>query len=396
MRSEHVPAEQSARWLALVAWGWMLATGCSGKTSPQVGGETHWLSACADDRECGGAGLRCVCGTCTRSCEDDATCAGPVDAACIDAHSPALLERCEERSLTDARALCLARCAKDEECGPARACVQETCVPRPDDPPVSIQDYAGVDANVSWDTAVALPAPETAISGADSRLVGTWMSHECESLPIAEMCVRFIITQAEDGVVEGMLVFKPVNGTTARVFEPAVDPDHGYPVGVEPSEYAELNLNPVANGTYRMLDARFDNDVLTFNWTPSDLWRDWCAMQTPYPWHVQGREYYQCVPQDADAQATIDRGKQRLCTSSAFEPFCYSEQRGPAPCACIDDPSGETCRTSVCLCDSSHCQVADRRTRSHYYSWRAELQNDRLLGDPDEGASGASMERAEP
>ena len=58
-----------APWLAL---GLVLAS-CLDAREPaeELGGETHFMSEC--DEQCDG-GLECVCGVCTRACEDDAEC----------------------------------------------------------------------------------------------------------------------------------------------------------------------------------------------------------------------------------------------------------------------------------------------------------------------------------
>lgn len=42
---------------------------------PAASGESHFLRACADEAECGGA-LACLCGVCSAACDDDAACAG--------------------------------------------------------------------------------------------------------------------------------------------------------------------------------------------------------------------------------------------------------------------------------------------------------------------------------
>src|SRR5690242_12729072 len=68
---------------------------CSGKSGPQVGGESHWLATCKRDRDCGGEGLSCVCGACTLACSNDMGCGSTKPAACYNTNSPLLLQRCE-------------------------------------------------------------------------------------------------------------------------------------------------------------------------------------------------------------------------------------------------------------------------------------------------------------
>lgn len=87
--------------------------------------ETGFLQFCAADAECGDA-LSCICGVCTRACDDGATCG---DGACVPAAD----------ALSCAPApFCAATCGDDAECGDARlACVQGACVaaPAPDGGP---------------------------------------------------------------------------------------------------------------------------------------------------------------------------------------------------------------------------------------------------------------------
>lgn len=118
--------------------------------------ETGFLQFCAADAECGDA-LSCVCGVCTRTCDDDANCG---DGACVPA----------DDALSCAPApFCAAACADDAECGDARlACVQGACVagpapdggpPRPDagPPPLDASPDAATDATPDADVPDATP-----------------------------------------------------------------------------------------------------------------------------------------------------------------------------------------------------------------------------------------------
>lgn len=40
---------------------------------PQVGGDSHFLTGCSSDADCGDH-LSCICSTCTHSCDDDDAC----------------------------------------------------------------------------------------------------------------------------------------------------------------------------------------------------------------------------------------------------------------------------------------------------------------------------------
>lgn len=79
------------------AW-WGLALlglwGCQRDGTGSVDSESHWMSPCAVDADCGGA-LRCECGVCTEPCS--ATCEGTCSPGplCASAAAPACVPACE-------------------------------------------------------------------------------------------------------------------------------------------------------------------------------------------------------------------------------------------------------------------------------------------------------------
>jgi hypothetical protein len=352
-------------------------SGCSVKRGPQVGGETHWLAVCAQDEECGGTDLSCVCGTCTRACSDDAACAGGPDAACFDPNSPLLLQRCEDRGSDSSHGLCLPRCTNDLDCGDRRACVQRTCVPsaRPDagtasptataQPGVRVSDFNGVSDSVSWAEPVATPTPQVTIAGADDRIIGTWNEVDCDPMKPSGVtpwgCVSLSIQRFSSGEVTGsLIVHRPadnplVNGLVNGPFAPPTDPDVGYPTEIDPAHYGELAGNILGEVPYPLLDGRFANDALMVAWAPQDLWHEWCQLQKPYPWELGGHAFFFCAPQDEAAQAGIDKGKLALCTSADFQPLC-SDGQLVKPCSCAH---GDTalCTQAFCHCDSQTCDA---------------------------------------
>lgn len=60
---------------ALICGG-VFVVGCGGRVQTSQGPDssTHWLSACDEDDDCGG--LSCLCGVCTRECDEVAMCSG--------------------------------------------------------------------------------------------------------------------------------------------------------------------------------------------------------------------------------------------------------------------------------------------------------------------------------
>ncbi len=355
----------------LGAWLMLLCAGCSSRNTPQVGGETHWLAVCTDDQGCGGDGLICVCGTCTRACGNDAACAGTSKAACFDPSSPLVLQRCEDRSLGSARGVCLLRCTSDSQCGHGRTCSAGACLPAPvSDAGVSdaqsglqISDFNAIDASTSWTAAVSSPPVQLSITGADKRLVGSWLETGCDPTSTSGNwfgCRRLVIEQAASGEITGHLRFERTHDVLGP-FAPASDADVGYPTEVAASQYTFLAGNPSVGVDYRMLAGRFDGTHLTFGWTTLDLWHGWCQLQRSYPWQVGSHGFYFCVPQAADAQAKVDPGKLALCSSADFQPQCVDATGSTTPCSCLTDAGDKSgnplCSTAYCRCNSKECDA---------------------------------------
>ena len=380
---------------------------CSGRPGPQVGGETHWLAACAEDQECGNTGLICRCGTCTRVCSSDTACGAANQAACFQANSPLLLQRCEDLSSSPAVGLCLQRCNHAAECGGTRACVQGACVPSSqsdaraqpastqpsqgqDTPP--IQDFDAVDASVSWTQPVLVPALQPVITGGDDRILGTWLERDCTLAGprYALGCMRLEIVRSAEGVVNGTLSFEPLAGTENQPgtfvgpFQPPTDPAQGYPTELAFEDYSSLRLNPPSRVPFRMIDGLLANDRLTFSWSVIDVWHSWCQLQQPYLWQVDERQYYFCVPQDEAAQSTIPEGKIVLCTSAAFMPSCGNDQGRETPCVCTGTSVDARCSPAYCQCDSQGC---DADLRFWHMRMALTLAGEQLVGtEADNGA----------
>jgi hypothetical protein len=354
-----------------------LSSGCSGRRGPQVGGETHWLAACAEDTECGATGLTCVCGTCTRICSSDATCGDASEAACFNANSPLLLQRCEDRSSSRATGICLPRCTQNAECGSTRLCLQGACIPSlPSDAGTQtteagltkprIADFAAVDASVPWTSAVVAPVPQASIEGGDDRILGTWRQSDCADSAVRDAygCMRLVIERTAGGAVEGGVNFDAFEGALNQSerfpgpFLPALDPDQGYPTEVAVEHYADLVSNPQEHVPYRILDGRLTDNRLTFTWTTADIWHSWCQLQRPFLWEVGGHQFYFCVPQGDEAQSTIAEGKIVLCTSADFFPLCDDGMGNRTPCVCTSPDHYARCSIAYCRCDSGSCDAA--------------------------------------
>jgi hypothetical protein len=337
--------------IVLASAAFVLGGGCSGKRGPEVGGESHWLASCGADRDCGD-GQRCLCGTCTHACSTDTACAGGL---CYNASSPLLLERCDTASLPS-QGICLLECTSDADCGSARTCEQGACLTRAGDAG-SLELGGSVSDQVDWTSPVQEPALETTIAGADASLLGTWHEAACDETARENKssgCAWLVIAAASGNALTGTLYFglEP----QAWLFRPASDPDHGYPTELPPDSYVgQLGLQ--RGVAYRVLDGVLQDGHFTFAWSPYALWQDWCALQTPFEWHVGERSFYFCVPQDPAAQAAIDTGKDRLCTSPDFGPLCRDDQGNSLPCLCTGPDASGRCTPAFCHCTAARCDA---------------------------------------
>jgi hypothetical protein len=363
-------------WLLLAA---LASVGCS-SPRPQLGGETHWLRSCWSDDECGDA-LSCICGSCTRTCHEDDSCAGGRPAACYEQDSPLLLQRCAGNSpdVKAAAGVCLPLCANDDQCSGGKRCEEGACVPAESTadagkaldassvrtgPGRTISDFDDVEVDVPAEGEVTLPKLSTTIDGADAQsLVGTWHGQDCEPPdgdPTAPSCPQLVISEDASGEVSGFLQFS--NGPLPPPFPPASDPDVGYPPGLSAAEVNELRINPRSGPHYPLRDARFEDGVLTFKWSVKDLFEDWCELQTAQPWTIEGHTFYFCGPQDPAQLAALDPVKRSLCVSAQRGPWCVAADGIELPCPCLLDNSPQ-CTVAVCRCDHGGCE-ADTRSQA--------------------------------
>lgn len=92
-RTLSAPIRNNLRsWRGVGALLFLLLPSACGETSVSTDTRTNWLSTCSDDLSCGGA-LACVCGVCTRACENGQSC-GEVNAQAVCVEVPG----CEQAS----------------------------------------------------------------------------------------------------------------------------------------------------------------------------------------------------------------------------------------------------------------------------------------------------------
>ena len=151
--------------VTVVVLGAMLAACGNPTEGPQTGSQTNWLTACDSNADCGD--LRCWCGTCTKSCDDVASCTDLPDAACVPAEDVRAVALCAG-SCPTTPGLCLLPCPSDG-CGSGMSCVAGVCAPMPE-PTVQVsvddterfQTFVGIGAGIAYvlDQIVQHPAKE--------------------------------------------------------------------------------------------------------------------------------------------------------------------------------------------------------------------------------------------
>lgn len=129
------------------------AAACDSPSGPVTGSQTNWLRSCAIDEQCGD--LQCLCGACTRPCENTLDCRDLEGTSCIRAEEVGAVALCSG-SNPPSSGFCLPRC-EDEDCTDGASCVAGVCEPTPDptahvtvDTSKRYQTLIGIGATVSY------------------------------------------------------------------------------------------------------------------------------------------------------------------------------------------------------------------------------------------------------
>lgn len=140
--------------------GLFFLASCGSETRISTGGETHFLKSCSpEDNSCGGA-LECVCGVCTRLCDDEAACSELPGAACTTVTTEA---RCGAKPT----AHCDSECRRDSDCAgvsPFHVCNDGVCrTESPPGPPAPEAPDASAPIPTSEPSFDAAPDPSTTV-----------------------------------------------------------------------------------------------------------------------------------------------------------------------------------------------------------------------------------------
>jgi hypothetical protein len=329
-------------------------------SGPLADANSNWLSYCKVNADCRSDGA-CICGLCTVTCQANAQCArSNRPTSCVSPVGASGQEVCAAIVQNSGQQICLPDCASDADCAAGSGCTQGACWPRPPSvvdlrdagqdanmtttrqvipPPLGIDasmEIARYDAAVSFETPTMLSLPEVRIQSTPDApsLLGVWEQIPETSMLFAGPLRLEIRDSAVDGT-SGTLSFQcaPGHCDPTGPVEPATDPSVGYPPELAPREQDLLRANVLPRYAYRIFDGRITADGFRFWFTNSDLWRDWCKLQTAYPVRVQDRSEYSCLP---DAKTLDELGMQPDATGKQW--LCASDY-------------------SVCRCDADGCSM---------------------------------------
>jgi hypothetical protein len=368
----------------------LAAAGCTcEKAGLEDGSNTNWLTYCESSADCSD-NASCICGLCTRICTTDEECStGERPASCVDPDPASEAGGCAV-VVRDARVkICLPDCTTSDDCGDESVCIRGSCWPTNDDiidmrgespftidngqagsgsgsgsgsggtaattdpdaaepqytesTPVEIDSalpghLQELDAAMDFSEPVQLPEPETIITGdfTSSSLAGVWEAPP-ESTNFGGYFNRLVIEEASDsrGLVGSVMrLCEDGNCNPTGPPPPVTDPDIGYPPELNATEQDMLRVNILPRFDYRIFDGKVGGQRFSFWITNNDLWRDWCALQTPYPVENDGRLEYYCLPdpKPIDPNYYYDpadvNGKELLCALDNSVCACDAEVCG--------------------------------------------------------------------
>ncbi len=303
---------------------------CTASHEPSVDKNTNWLNPCERDADC--EDTDCVCGICTLRCETDAFCENtPSASVCFDRSTTVYEALCGDCDAEETAGLCLPACGPDESCDADMTCYAGACLPEaPDDVQLS-------EAAPDFSQPISLPEPETVITGDfdKSALIGTWGGQATGHIPpFVRGPMQLVIEEAANGQgLEGTLSFLCGGDDCAPMGPPrdVIDPDIGYPPGLDEVDQALLLLSFLPRFGYRILDGRVDEERLSFWFSAADLWREWCELQTPYRFDAGDREEYSCEPDPEPSfprDFSIENSNSKVLLCSADASVCSCSEDG--------------------------------------------------------------------
>jgi hypothetical protein len=182
-------------------------------------------------------------------------------------------------------------------------------------------------------------------TGKQLPIVGTWIGHlDGLQLPSGSTAVRLVISGANSLRVCGTMIL----GEEQAPWPPPTNPDVGYPPDVaNNAEHAFSSYISVLEGVpLTLVGGRATPPRLRFR-ASYGQWREWCALQTPYPCEgVAAPEYY-CVPA---------RGSGGLAPRVRYtQEGCIADYGGKT--IAVDCGKAALCFGGPCTCDAKACSA---------------------------------------
>jgi hypothetical protein len=116
------------RTWTMMAGALLVASACHSSRMSGTQGQTHWLTACDGDSDCGD--LSCICSVCVAACANGACAVDGLQTACFAADDGPVRALCEGAEPTP---LCLEPC--DGRCADGQRCVDGACIAAQDPMP---------------------------------------------------------------------------------------------------------------------------------------------------------------------------------------------------------------------------------------------------------------------
>jgi len=213
----------------------------------------------------------------------------------------------------------------------------------------------------------AWPTATSCVANSDLPLVGTWQGYvEGAGMPWDQ--ITLVINGAS--VSGGLCGTLSIGAGPAPVLPPATDPSVGYPLGNQPVIAGSPSFIPAFVNT--LLDGTTDGMRVRFSVTPSEPYRDWCALQTPFAF----TDTCSCLPNwavEQDASTGLCKYKEPTSPAREFEVDCgkFSLCSGVAP---------------ICACNASGCDAATALPSTVAFDLR-------FTGDTAEGSNTHSLGR---
>jgi hypothetical protein len=157
-------------------------------------------------------------------------------------------------------------------------------------------------------------------AGETAGVGGEWVGYvESYHFPSGSDQLRLTLDTSVPGVVTGSIAFGAGDPPP-----PATDPEVGYPPGVDWVMWGIDYRQPYEGARYELHEVQLDPGRLQLKIAPSELWSDWCALQTPILW---SDDFYGCLPNYGGGmdngvcylappegdRIIVDCGKQSLC-----------------------------------------------------------------------------------